>query len=139
MSNTLIIVTVFILFIVIYIFLNYRKMKNIPEVANNPKIKVLSDKNFQNQIKTGVTLVDFWAAWCLPCKMMAPVLNDVAEELSGNAYVAKLDVESNQAIAAKYNIRNIPTMILYSNGKEVKRFVGAKSKDFLLKQIYLIK
>jgi thioredoxin 1 len=139
MSNTLIIVTVFILFIVMYIFFNYRKMKNIPEVANNPKIKVLSDKNFQHQIKNGVTLVDFWASWCLPCKMMAPVLNDVADELTGNAYVAKLDVELNREIAAKYNIRNIPTMVLYSNGKEVSRFVGAKSKDFLLKQINLIK
>jgi len=139
MSNTLIIVTVFILFIVMYIFFNYRKMKNIPEVANNPKIKVLSDKNFQHQIKNGVTLVDFWASWCLPCKMMAPVLNDVADELTGNAYVAKLDVELNQIIAAKYNIRNIPTMVLYSDGKEVSRFVGAKSKDFLLKQINLIK
>jgi thioredoxin 1 len=139
MSNTLIIVTVFILFIVMYIFFNYRKMKNIPEVANNPKIKVLSDKNFQHQIKNGVTLVDFWASWCLPCKMMAPVLNDVADELTGNAYVAKLDVELNREIAAKYNIRNIPTMVLYSDGKEVSRFVGAKSKDFLLKQINLIK
>jgi thioredoxin 1 len=139
MSNTLIIVTAFILFIVMYIFFNYRKMKNIPEVANNPKIKVLSDKNFQHQIKNGVTLVDFWASWCLPCKMMAPVLNDVADELTGNAYVAKLDVELNREIAAKYNIRNIPTMVLYSDGKEVSRFVGAKSKDFLLKQINLIK
>ncbi len=139
MSNTLIIVTVFILFIVMYIFFNYRMMKNIPEVANNPKIKVLSDKNFQHQIKNGVTLVDFWASWCLPCKMMAPVLNDVADELTGNAYVAKLDVELNREIAAKYNIRNIPTMVLYSDGKEVSRFVGAKSKDFLLKQINFIK
>ena len=139
MSNTLIIVTVFILFIVMYIFFNYRKMKNIPEVANNPKIKVLSDKNFQHQIKNGVILVDFWASWCLPCKMMAPVLNDVADELKENAYVAKLDVELNREIAAKYNIRNIPTMVLYSDGKELRRFVGAKSKDFLLKQINLIK
>lgn len=139
MSNTLIIITVFIFFIVIYIYLNYRKIKNIPEVANNPKIKVLSDKNFQNQIKKGITLVDFWASWCLPCKMMAPVLNDIADELTGDVYVAKLDVEMNQAIAAKYNIRNIPTMVLYREGKEVNRFVGAKSKDFLLKQINLIK
>ncbi len=139
MSNALITILALVLIIVTYIFLNYRKIKNIPEVANSPRIKVLSDKNFQHQIKNGITLVDFWASWCLPCKMMAPVLNDVAEELSGNASVAKLDVEMNRVSAEKYNIRNIPTMVLYRNGKEINRFVGAKSKDFLLKQINIIK
>ncbi|HKK42654.1 MAG TPA: thioredoxin [Bacteroidales bacterium] len=139
MSNTVIIVTVLIVVIVAYIFYNYRKMKNTPAVANSPKIRVLSDKNFQHQIRTGIYLVDFWADWCLPCKMMAPVLNDVAEELEGNAWVGKLDVETNRVSASKYNIRNIPTMVLYKNGKEIDRFVGAKTKDFLLKQINKVK
>ena len=139
MSSTLIIVIALIIFIMAYIFYNYRKIKNTPSVENSPKIRVLSDKNFQNQIKNGIFLVDFWASWCVPCKMMAPVLNDVAEELTGNAYVGKLDVEANRASASKYNIRNIPTMILYRNGKEIDRFVGAKSKDFLLKQINKLK
>ncbi len=135
MSNTVIIVSVVVVAIVVYVYLKYRKMKNMPEVSNSPKIKVLSDKNFQHQIRSGTILVDFWASWCIPCKMMAPVLNDVADEISGDAYVGKLDVDQNRTVAAKYNIRNIPTMILYRDGKEVTRFVGAKSKDFLIKQI----
>ena len=139
MSNTLIIVTAFIFIIVAYIYYNYRKIRNTPAVENSPKIKVLSDRNFDHQIQNGIFLVDFWAAWCIPCKMMAPVLNDVADELDDNARVGKLDVEANRTSAAKYNIRNIPTMILYKNGKEIDRFVGAKSKDFLLKQINKIK
>ncbi len=139
MSSTFIIVTGFIIAIVAYIFYNYRKVKNTPSVENSPKIRVLSDKNFQHQIRTGVYLVDFWADWCLPCKMMAPVLNDVAEKLEGEAWVGKLDVEANRGSASKYNIRNIPTMVLFKNGKEIDRFVGAKSKDFLLKQIYKVK
>lgn len=139
MNYTIIIVTAIVISIIAYIYFNYRKIKNTPAVENSPRIRVLSDKNFQNQIKTGIFLVDFWAAWCIPCKMMAPVLNDVAEELEGNARVGKLDVETNRASAAKYNIRNIPTMILYKNGKEVDRFVGAKSKDYLLKQIKNVK
>jgi thioredoxin 1 len=139
MNTTLIIIIALIIFIMAYIFYNYRKIKNTPSVENSPKIRVLSDKNFQNQIKNGISLVDFWASWCVPCKMMAPVLNDVAEELTGNAWVGKLDVEANRASASKYNIRNIPTMILYRNGKEIDRFVGAKSKDFLLKQVNKLK
>jgi thioredoxin 1 len=126
--------------VVIFTFLAYlyfaaRKMKNTPMVADSTKIKVLTDKNFNHQIKSGVILVDFWASWCAPCKMMAPVLNEVSEELNGNYYIGKLNVEQYQAISVKYNVRNIPTMILYKNGKEINRFVGIKSKDFLLKEM----
>jgi thioredoxin 1 len=135
MSKALIIATGLVAIIVIYIYFNYRRLKNTPEVTNSPKVKILSDKNFNHQIKTGVTLVDFWASWCMPCKMMAPVINEVAESVNGNASVGKLDVDQYRATAAKYKIRNIPTMILFRNGKEINRFVGAKSKDFLLKQI----
>ena len=111
------------------------KMKNIPVVADHASIITLTDKNFDNQLKNKVVLVDFWASWCAPCKMMAPVLNDVAGELSGNANVGKVNVEEYQALAQKYQIRNIPTMILFKNGKEVNRFVGVKNKEFLMQEI----
>jgi thioredoxin 1 len=116
-------------------FLNYYKMKKTPVVEDNGKIKKLSDQNFEHQIKSGIVLVDFWATWCMPCKMMAPVLNDLSEELTGNATVGKLDVDHNRAASAKYGVRSIPTMVLFKNGKEVNRFVGVKTKDFLLKEI----
>jgi thioredoxin 1 len=116
-------------------FLNYYKMKKTPVVEDNGKIKKLSDQNFDHQIKSGIMLVDFWATWCMPCKMMAPVLNNLSEELTGNASVGKLDVDQNRAASAKYAVRSIPTMVLFKNGKEINRFVGVKTKDFLLKEI----
>ena len=119
----------------LYIYFNYRKMKNAPEVENSPRVKILTDKNFSHQIRNGVVLVDFWASWCMPCKMMAPIVNEVAESVNGDASVGKLDVDQNRSVAAKYKIRNIPTMVLFRDGKEINRFVGAKSKDFLVKQI----
>ena len=111
------------------------KMKNLPKVADHASILTLTDTNFQQQTKNKVVLVDFWAEWCAPCKMMAPVLNDVADELNGNSHVGKLNIEQYQSMAQKFNVRSIPTLILFKNGKEVKRFVGIKQKDFLLKEI----
>jgi thioredoxin 1 len=116
-------------------FLNYNKMKKIPVVEDNGKIKKLSDQNFEHQIKNGIMLVDFWATWCMPCKMMAPVLNNLSEELTGNASVGKLDVDQNRAASLKYGVRSIPTLVLFKNGNEINRFVGVKTKDFLLKEI----
>jgi len=118
-----------------YMYYTYKRLKNTPDSENHDSIKELSDANFQAQIKNGVTLVDFWASWCMPCKMMAPVLNETAEALGETAQIAKLDVDSNQASSAKYGVRSIPTLILFKNGKEVNRFVGVKTKDFLLKEI----
>ncbi len=102
------------------------KLKNAPAVVDSAKIKVLTDKNFQQQIKNGLTLVDFWASWCMPCKMMAPVLNELAEELHNEANICKLNVEHYQSVASKFSVRGIPTMILFKNGKEINRFVGVK-------------
>ena len=116
-------------------YYTYKRLKNTPETDKHDSIKELSDANFQAQIKNGVTLVDFWATWCMPCKMMAPILNETAESLGETAHIAKLDVDSNQASSAKYGVRSIPTLILFKNGKEVNRFVGVKTKDFLLKEI----
>jgi thioredoxin 1 len=118
-----------------YGFYTTQKMKKAPDVPNSAKIKTLSDKTFSQQIKSGIVLVDFWASWCMPCKMMAPILNDVAENVTGNVTIAKLNIEQNQSAATKYKVRSIPTLIMFKDGKEVNRIVGVKQKDFLLKEI----
>lgn len=111
------------------------KLKNTPMVPDHERILTLTDKNFQHQTKNKVVLVDFWASWCAPCRMMAPVLNEMAGELSDNLHVGKVNIEQYQSLAQKFRVRNIPTMILLKNGVEVNRFVGIKNKEFLLKQI----
>jgi thioredoxin 1 len=111
------------------------KLKNIPLAADNEKILTLSETNFHHQLKNKVVLVDYWASWCAPCRMMAPVLNEIAGELDGKYRVGKVNIEQYQSLARNYKIRSIPTMVLYNNGQEVKRFVGVKPKDYLLNQI----
>jgi thioredoxin 1 len=110
-------------------------MKNIPLVADNEMILTLTDKNFQHQTKNKLVLIDFWASWCAPCRMMAPVLNEVATELDGDSHLGKVNIEQYQSLAQKFQVRNIPTLILLKNGVEINRFIGIKSKEFLLQQI----
>jgi len=110
-------------------------MKKTPPVADHKNILTLTEKNFQQQTKNKVVIVDFWAAWCAPCRMMAPVLNDVANELSDNSAVGKINIEEQKSLADKFKVRSIPTLILFKNGVEIKRFVGVKQKDFILQQI----
>jgi len=134
--NTTLIISVSIVLIIGALYLIARaRMKNIPLVDDHKNILTLTDKNFQHQTKGRIVLVDFWAAWCAPCRMMAPVLNDIAGELNGNAHVGKVDIEKYQSLAQKFKVRNIPTMILFKNGKEHTRYVGVKSREFLLEQI----
>jgi thioredoxin 1 len=135
MSVALIVTILVLIFFAGYIFLSYRKMKNVPDVVKSDKIKDLTDKNFSHQIKNNISLVDFWASWCVPCKMMSPVLNELAEEAGPNVQVCKVNVEEYQSLASKYAVRGIPTMLLFRNGKEINRYVGVKSKDFLLQEI----
>jgi len=136
MSNILIIAGSLVVVFVLLVIRAKARMKNIPLVADDEKILTLTDKNFQHHTKNRVVLVDFWAAWCGPCRMMAPVLNEVAGELNGNFFVGKVNVEQYQSLAQKFKIRGIPTLVLFKNGVEVNRFVGVKSKDFLIKNIY---
>jgi thioredoxin 1 len=135
MNIVLIIIGLLILAFAILYLSARSKMKNIAKVEDNESIIVLSDKNFQHQTRGRIVLVDFWAGWCVPCKMMAPVLNDLTEELKGKAFVGKVDVEKYQALAQKFNVRNIPTMVLFRDGKEINRFIGIKTKDFLISHI----
>ncbi|MEI7982713.1 MAG: thioredoxin, partial [Bacteroidota bacterium] len=111
------------------------RLKSFKDVKESEKIKILTDQNFQNKIKQGTVLVDFWAAWCMPCKMMVPVLNELADETNGKVTIAKLNVDEQKATALKYGVRSIPTVILFHHGKEVKRMVGVKTKEYFLKEL----
>jgi len=135
MQTTLIITMSVIVILVSLYFIARARMKNIPVVADSDRILTLTDKNFQHQTKNRLVLVDFWAAWCAPCRMMAPVLNDVSSELAENSFVGKVNIEQYQSLAQKFQVRNIPTLILLKNGKEINRFVGVKSKEYLIEQI----
>lgn len=117
------------------IMITGQRMKSLKNVKESEKIKILTDQNFQNKIKTGTVLVDFWAAWCMPCKMMVPVLNELVDETNGKVTIAKLNVDEQKATASKYNVRSIPTVILFQHGKEVKRIVGVKTKEYFLKEL----
>jgi thioredoxin 1 len=139
MKTTLIITSIIIAILGGLYLIARSRMKNIPVVADNDNILTLTDKNFQYQTKNKLILIDFWAGWCAPCRMMAPVLNEVADELTGNSYIGKVNIEEYQSLAQKFQVRNIPTLILLKNGVEVNRFVGIKNKEFLLQQINKIK
>lgn len=135
MKTTLIVIGIIVLILVLLFVLAKRKMKNIASVENHESIITLTDANFAHQTKGKVILVDFWAEWCMPCKMMAPILNDLAADLPEGYFVGKIDVDKNQATAQRFNVRSIPTLVLFKDGKEINRFVGVKTKDFLKKEM----
>jgi thioredoxin 1 len=139
MQSILIITLIFIAAFVFLLRWARSRMKNIPLVADHEKILTLTDTNFQHQTKNKIILIDFWASWCAPCRMMAPVLNEVASDLTGNSHVGKVNIEQFQSLAQKYKVRSIPTLILLKNGTEVNRFVGMKNKEFLIHQINSVK
>ena len=97
----------------------------------------VSDDSFADDVLASSTpvLVDFWATWCGPCKMVAPVLEEIASEKAGQLKVAKLDVDANPETARDFQVVSIPTMILFQNGEAVKRIVGAKGKAALLREL----
>ena len=135
MQITLIVIGLLLAFVFIFRTIAMAKMKHTPMIADHEKVLTLTEQNFQQQTRNIVVLVDFWASWCAPCRMMAPVLNDVSSELKGSSQVGKVDIQQFQSLANRFKVRSIPTLILFKNGEEINRFVGIKSKDFLLKEI----
>jgi len=95
----------------------------------------LKSENFDSVVSQGVTLVDFWAEWCGPCKMMHPVLEEIATEYDGKVTVGKVNVDNESDLAVKYNVSSIPTLLLMKDGEVQNQFVGVTSKDDLKKAI----
>jgi len=135
MVTTFIIVGVLAVALVAYIAWSYRKLQKAPPPADHPNIKNLTQNNFRQLAGGGLILVDFWAPWCGPCKLVAPILNEIADEQTGKLRIGKVNVDNQQTLAAKYKVRNIPTLVLFKNGKEVKRFVGVKPKKALMSEL----
>jgi thioredoxin 1 len=93
----------------------------------------VSDTDFEQEIEKhqGLAVVDFWATWCAPCRMIAPLLDQLAHEYEGKAKVAKLDVDSNQQTAIRFNVRSIPAILFFKDGKLVDQVIGAVPKPHL--------
>ncbi|MDA0714269.1 MAG: thioredoxin [Bacteroidetes bacterium] len=96
----------------------------------------ITTSNFEEVLNTDKpVMIDFWAAWCGPCRMIAPLVDELAEEYKDRAVIAKVDVDSNQEIAMKYGVRNIPTVLFLKNGEVVDKSVGAVPKNVLSDKI----
>ena len=93
----------------------------------------ITDASFKSEVTDSPVpvLVDFWAPWCGPCKMIAPVLEEIAQEYEGKAKIVKINIDDNQNTPAQFGVRSIPTLILFKNGQEVEKIIGAQGKDKL--------
>ncbi|TMM17232.1 MAG: thioredoxin [Actinobacteria bacterium] len=102
-----------------------------------PNIVTLSDSNFDEEIKSSeeAVLVDFWAEWCGPCKMVAPILQEIATEQEGQLRIGKLNIDENLETARRFEVMSIPTLILFRDGEPQLRIIGAKGKGQLLQEL----
>ena len=100
-------------------------------------VRDTSDGNFENDVLKSdrPVLVDFWAVWCQPCRALAPTIEAVAEKYASNAHVVKLNVDDNPSVSQRYGIKGIPTLILFKNGKEEERVVGATSEQAISRML----
>ena len=128
-----------ILIVVLFVFSYYKKYKLLKNMDKNsvdsPNLIILNDSNYKKQIKTGVSIIDFWAPWCMPCKVQGPIINEVADEMAGKANICKINIDENKKAAAEFGIRSIPTILIFRDGKILKKLTGLKSKSVLIKNI----
>ena len=101
------------------------------------KVKTFTDSNFDQEVKTGVVLIDFWAEWCGPCRRLAPTVDALATEYAGRATAAKMNVDENPNVPGRFMIRGIPTMLIFKNGELADQIVGLAAKEEIAKKLDL--
>ncbi len=106
--------------------------------AESGKVSSLTDESFDAAVAQGVTLVDFWATWCGPCRMQGPLVEKAADSLGASAKVYKLDVDQGPKSAAKFGVQSIPTLIVFKDGKPAKQFVGVTQPEDLVKAVQAV-
>lgn len=106
----------------------YQKKEENKTKNNSTNVLTLTDNTFKTTIAKGVTLVDFWAIWCGPCRLQGPIVEELANDFKSKAKIAKLDVDKNAMVPNTYGITNIPTIIIFKDGKAVQKFVGVQNK-----------
>jgi thioredoxin 1 len=99
------------------------------------KVKTFTDSNFDQEVKSGVVLIDFWAEWCGPCRRLAPTVDALATEYDGRATVAKMNVDENPNTPGRFMIRGIPTMLIFKNGELADQIVGLAAKEEIAKKL----
>jgi len=101
-------------------------MNKTKELLVGGKVQELNEKNFEEKIEKGVVFIDFFAKWCGPCKMMASVVDEVADTMGDRVFFGKVDIDKEAKLAADYQVTSIPTLVLFKNGREVDRIVGLR-------------
>ncbi|MCB2206779.1 MAG: thioredoxin [Bacteroidetes bacterium] len=110
------------------LYKRYRLLKNLADAPENENVIKLTDDTFEKTTEIGISLIDFWAPWCAPCKILAPTINELADEFGEKVNICKMNVDENRKTSTALKIRSIPTVIIMQNGTIVGHFVGVKPK-----------
>ena len=110
------------------LYKRYRLLKNLADAPENENVIKLTDDTFEKTTEIGISLIDFWAPWCAPCKILGPTINELADEFGEKVNICKMNVDENRKTSTALKIRSIPTVIIIQNGAIVGHFVGVKPK-----------
>jgi thioredoxin 1 len=126
---------ILVILLIAALYKRYRLLKNLENAPENEKVIKLTDATFQKITSKGISLIDFWAPWCAPCKILGPTINELADEYGDQLNICKMNVDENRKTSTELKIRSIPTVLILQDGEIVKHFVGVKPKYVYTKAI----